>query len=106
MVYVICIEIGPTLDAKVATSHEAREGIASLIVFSHFNEVDLFVLGRSFENYLVVVIQREYDDLVVDEMTLKDGKFGYTTWSFTDSGNAMQFFSLFPWMGKPCCKLL
>ena len=65
--YVICIETGLALFAKVATSHEAREGITSVIVFSYFNEVD---------NDLVVVIHREYDNLVVGEMTLKDGEFG------------------------------
>lgn len=58
MVYVIVTKTGLAIDTKVTTSHEAREGIAPTIVFSHFKENDLFVLGWSFENNLVVVIHR------------------------------------------------
>ena len=84
--YVICIETGLVLDAKVTMSQEAREGIAPVIVFSHFDEDDPFVLGWSFENDLV-----EYDDLIIDEMTLKHFDLGSTTWSLGDSSSAMQF---------------
>ena len=53
MMYVILIETGLALDTKVNMSQEAREGITSIIVFSYLQD-DLFVLGRSFENDLVV----------------------------------------------------
>ena len=82
MLYAICIETGLALDAKVTTSHEAREGIAPVIVISHFDEDDLFVLGWSFGNDVVVVIHREYDDLIIGEMALKRFDFarrGQTT---------------------------
>ena len=85
MLYVIVIETGLALDAKVITPHESWEGIAPVIVFSHFDEDDLFVLGRSFENDLVVVIHREYDDLIIGEMTLKSLEFGQPAWTFGDA---------------------
>ena len=92
MLYVIVIETGLALDAKVTTSHEAREGVAPMIVFCHFDEDDLFVLGRSFENDLVVVIHREYHDLIIGEMTLKRFNLGSTT---RPSGVKVQFLGLF-----------
>ena len=85
MLYVIVIETGLALDAKVITPNESWEGIAPVIVFSHFDEDDLFVLGRSFENDLVVVIHREYDDLIIGEMTLKSLEFGQPAWTFGDA---------------------
>ena len=105
MVYVIVIATGRTLDAKVITPHEAREGIAPIIVFSHFDKDDLFVMGRSFENDLVVVIHREYDDLIIGEMTLKRFDLGSATWSLGDAGSAMQFLGLLFWTGQPCLRL-
>ena len=59
MLYVIVIKTGLALDAKVITPHEAQEGIGPMIVLSHFDENNLFVLGWSFVNDLVVVIHLE-----------------------------------------------
>ena len=91
MLYVIVIETGLALDAKVTMSHEAQEGIAPVIVFCHFDEDHLFVLGQSFKNDLVVVIHREYRDLIIGEMTLKRFDLWSTTRPFGDSSSAMQF---------------
>ena len=95
MLYVIVIKTGLALDAKVDMAQEAREGIAPVIVFSHFDEDDLFVLGRSFENDLVVVIHQEYDDLIIGEMTLKCFDLGSTTRPFGDASAKVQFLGLF-----------
>ena len=44
VMYVILIETGLALDAKVTTSQEAREEMTPVIVFPHFDEHDLFVV--------------------------------------------------------------
>ena len=41
------------LDAEINGPEESWEGITTVVVFSHFDENDLFVLGRSFEDDLV-----------------------------------------------------
>jgi len=46
-----------------------------MVVCSDFDEDDLFVLGRSFEDDLVVVIEGKHNQLVVGEMTLKLREF-------------------------------
>ena len=89
MLYVICIETGLALNAKIIISHEAQEGIAPVIVFSHFDEDHLFVLGWSFENDLVVVIHQEYNNLIIGEMMLKRFDLRSTTRTFADAGGAM-----------------
>ena len=58
----ICSDIG---------SEESREGITSVVVFTHFDEDDLFFLMRNFEDDLVFVMHGKDDDLMVGEMTLK-----------------------------------
>ena len=56
MLHVICIETCLALGAEINGSQGSWEGITAVIVFSHFDENDLFVLGSSFEDDLVVVI--------------------------------------------------
>ena len=104
--YVISIETGLALDAKIITSHEACEGIAPMIVFSLLDEDDLFVLARSFENNVVVVIQREYDETVVGEMSLKGVDLGSMTRTFGDAGGTMQFLSQPLLKVRPCLRFL
>jgi len=65
-----------TAEAKGVPSQKAWEGITAVVVCSDFDEHDLFVLGRSFEDDLVVVIEGKNDELVVNEMTLKLREFG------------------------------
>ena len=59
---------------------------------SHFDENDLFVSGRSFEDDLVLMIHREYDETIVGKMTLKGLEFGQSARTFGHASNAMQFF--------------
>ena len=59
------------LDAEINGPEESWEGITTVVVFSHFDENDLFVLGRSFEDDLILLIQREYNETIVGKMTLK-----------------------------------
>ena len=66
-----------------------------MIVFPHLDEDDLFVLGWSFENDLIVVIHREYDDLITSEMKLKGFDLGSTARSFGDSSSVVRFFGFF-----------
>jgi len=85
MSVIVLIEGGFAAEAKVIASQKAWQGIAAVVVFSDFDEDDLFVLRRSFEDDLVVVIQGKDDELVVGEMTLKLHEFGDAARAF---GNA------------------
>ena len=75
-------------------SEEAWEGITSVVMAAHFDEDDLLVLGWTLENDLIVVIHGKGHDLVVSEMTLKRGKFGYSTRSLGYTRVAMECLSL------------
>ena len=63
-----------------------------MIMVPHFVENDLFVLGRAFEDDLVIVIQRKHDDLMIGENLLEG--LDFAAWSFGDTGNTMEFFGL------------
>ena len=81
MLCVIVIETGLALDAKVTTSHEAREGIAPVIVFSHFDEDELFILGWSLENDLVVVIHMIHGNILGSRPPHTKSFFGHLSCS-------------------------
>jgi len=85
LLMVVVLECLFAAEAKVVPSQKAWEGITAVVVCSDFDEHDLFVLGRSFEDDLVVVIKGKNNELVVDEMTLKLRKFGDAARAF---GNA------------------
>jgi len=72
-------------EAKVVPSQKTWQGIAAVVVCSDFDQDDLFVLRRSFEDDLVVVIQGKDNELVVGEMPLKLREFGDAARAF---GNA------------------
>jgi len=83
---VIVVVIGLfAAEAKVVPSQKAWQGITAVVVCSDFDEYDLLVLGRSFEDDLVVVIEGKHHELVVGEMTLKLREFGDAARAF---GNA------------------
>ena len=65
-----------------------------MVMVSHFDEDDLLVLRRTLENDLIVVIHGKDHDLVASEMTLKRGKFGYSTRSLGYTRVAMECLSL------------
>ena len=47
-----------------------------MVMISHFNENDVFILGWSFEDDLIIVNQGQHDDLVVGEKFLEGVDFG------------------------------
>ena len=73
---VIGFVTGPAVKAEMIGSEEPWEGITSVVMLPHFDENDVFVLGRILENNLIVVIHGKDHDLVASEMTLKGGEFG------------------------------
>ena len=73
---IVLLVTGFTIDAKMNTTQESREGITSVVMMSHFDENDVFISGWSFEDDLIIVIQGQHDDLVVGEMFLEGVDFG------------------------------
>ena len=67
---------GLTVKAKMMASEKPVEGITSVVMLTHFDEDDLFILGRTFEDDLVVMIHGKDYGLMVSEMTLKGSEFG------------------------------
>ena len=63
-------------------SEEAWERITTVVMVTHFDEDNLFVLGWTLENDLIVVIHGKDHNLVVGEMTLKGIEFGQSTRPF------------------------
>lgn len=76
MIDVISGLTGFTVNAKMNGSKKPREGVASVVVVTHVDEDDLFVLWRTLEDNLVVENHGKDHNLVVGEMTLKGGQFG------------------------------
>ena len=77
MVIDITLDVtGFTVNAKIIGSEKPWERITSVVMATHFDEDDEFVLGRAFEDNLVVVIHGKDHDLVIGEMTLKGSEFG------------------------------
>jgi len=71
------------LDAKVTFSQEAGERITTVVMFTHFDEDDLFVTRWPFENDLIIMVQGKHHDLIIGEMMLEGVEFGESTRSFT-----------------------
>ena len=67
---------GFTMKTKLIGAEKPWEGITSMVMFTHFDEDDLFVLGWTFEDDLVIVIHGKDHDLMLGEMTLKGSEFG------------------------------
>lgn len=83
MIQVIVIITYFTLDTIVIVYEETRNGIAPVIVFPHLEKDGLFVgiIEWTFEDDLVDLIHREYDDAVIWEIMLKCFDLRETTWS-------------------------
>ena len=73
---IVFLVTGFTIDAKMNTTQESRQGITSVVMLSHFDENDLFVSWWSFEDDLIIVIQGHHGDLVLGEMFLEGVDFG------------------------------
>ena len=73
---IVVVVPGFAIDAKINTPQEPRQGIASVVMLSHFDENDVFISGWSFEDDLIIVVQGQDGDLVVGEMFLEGVDFG------------------------------
>lgn len=91
---VVVVKSGFALDAKMMGAKKSWKGIASVVVLAHFDENDLFGLGRTFEDDLVLLIHGQDHDLMVDEMTLKGVEFGQPARTFGNVGVPMECFGL------------
>ena len=87
---------GLTVKAKMMASEKPVEGITSVVMLTHFDEDDLFILGRTFEDDLVVMIHGKDYGLMVSEMTLKGSEFRETTRSFRYTHVTMECLGLSP----------
>ena len=76
MIDIIVFVIGLAVKTELIGAEKPWEGITSMVMFTHFDEDDLFVLGWTFEDDLVIVIHGKDYDLVLGEMTLKGSEFG------------------------------
>ena len=76
MQVIVVLVTGFTIDAKINTTQESREGITSVVMISHFDENDVFISRWSFEDDLVHVIQGQHNNLVLREMFLEGVDFG------------------------------
>ena len=72
---IVVFVTGFTIDAKMNTTQESRQGITSVVMMSHFDENNVFVSGWSFEDDLIIVIQGQHGDLVLGEMFLEGVDF-------------------------------
>ena len=91
---VIVFVTGLAVKAEVFGSEEAWEGIASVVMTTHFDEDDLLVLRWTLENDLVVVIHGKDHDLVIGEMPLKVSEFGHSARSLGHTRVAMECLGL------------
>ena len=75
---VIVFVTGFAVKAEVFGSEEAWDGIASVVMTTHFDEDDSLVLGWTLENDLIVVIHGKDHDLVIGETPLKVSELGHS----------------------------
>ena len=54
---IVLLVTGFTIDAKINTPQEPRQGMTSMVMLSHFDENDVFISGWSFEDDLIIVVQ-------------------------------------------------
>ena len=93
---VIFFVTGFTVNTKMNGSEKSWEGITSVVMVTNFDVDDVFVLGRTLEDDLVVTIHGKDHDLVIGEMTLKGSEFGETTRSFGYTCVTMECLGLSP----------
>ena len=61
---------------------------------THFDEDELFLTWRAFENDLIIMVQGKHHDLMIGEMTLEGVEFGETARSFGDTRSLMECLNL------------
>ena len=82
------------LDAKVILSYEGGNGIATVVMVTHFDEDDSFLTWWTFENDLIIMIQGKHHDLIIGEMALEGVEFGDAARSFGDTRSLMECLGL------------
>ena len=87
----VVVETRLAFDAKITLAQETRERVTPVVVVPYFDEHDLFGLGGTLEDDLVLMVHGQDDELVVDEMALKGFEFGQPARSFGNAGLAMEF---------------
>ena len=87
---VIVVETRLALHTKLILTHEAWERVTPVVVLGHFDEHDLFGLGRTFEDELVLMVHGQDHVLMVDEMALKRFEFGQPARPFGNVGLTME----------------
>ena len=87
---VVFVETPLALDAKLILAQETWERVTPVVVLAHFDEHDLFDLGRTLEDELLLVIHEQDHDLMVGEMTLKGLEFGQPARPFGNAGLTMK----------------
>ena len=86
----IVVETRLALDAKMSLAQETWERVAPVVMVLYFDEHDLFGLGGTFEDDLVLVIHGQDHELVVDEMSLKGFEFGQPARPFGNTSLLME----------------
>ena len=76
VINIIVFVTGFTVKTKMIGSEKPWEGITSVVMVTHFDKNNVFVLGRTLEDDLVIVVHGKDHDLMVREMTLKGSEFG------------------------------
>ena len=73
MFHVVMIKALLTVETEVAASEETSQGMTSVKMFPNFDQDDLlfFRLGGPFENDLISMIHREYNNLILRKMILE-----------------------------------
>ena len=72
----VVVETRLAFDAKISLAQETWERVTTVVVVPYFDEHDLFGLGGTLEDDLVLMVHGQDDELVVDEMALKGFEFG------------------------------
>ena len=86
----IVVETRFALDGKMSLAQETWERVTPVVVVPYFDEYDLFGLGRTLEDDLVVMVHGQDHDLMVDEMTLKGLEFGQPARPFGNASLTME----------------
>ena len=90
VIVIVVVEAGLALNTKLTLTQETWERVTPVVVLTHFDEHNLFGLGRSLEDELVLMVHGQDHDLMVDEMALKGLEFGQPARPFGNTSLPME----------------
>ena len=95
MFHVVMLKAFLAVETEVVASEETTQGIKSVKMFPNFDQDDLlfFRFGGPFENDLIFMIHREYNNLILRKMILELLDLRQTARPFRYSSSTMQFLS-------------